>query len=167
MKPALKAEGYNSQHCKLLMCSKRQFRDKKWCLCRSIIDTHFLFSCKYFKIYFLIDHHYGTQSESSESVTFVRFLWCSGRVFMICDTFIRIYHRNELKYHFMVEINTFFINYNYYGHATMHLDATDTPFLGHQMTSEIKDGWSTDTAGYLVARELTYFHRTHTLLFVI
>ena len=114
-----------------IMCSKRQFRDKKRCLCSSIIDIHFLFSYKYFKIYFLIDHHYGTQSESSESVAVIRFLWCSCRVLMICDMFIRTYHRNEPKYDFMVEINTFLWNYNYYRHATMHSGATDTPFWGH------------------------------------
>ena len=40
----------------------------------------FYFLSTTWKNYFLIDLHYETQSESSDSVAFVRILWCSCRV---------------------------------------------------------------------------------------
>ena len=48
-----------------------------------IIDIHLLFSFKHFKIYFLIDNHYATQSDSSYNVRFVTVLGYSCKLWSL------------------------------------------------------------------------------------
>ena len=55
-----------------------------------LLAHSFYFLSNTWKYYFLIDHYYETQTESSDSVAFVRILWCSRRVYSCITHLIRI-----------------------------------------------------------------------------
>ena len=62
-------------------------------LCSIVIDIQFFFLSNTWKYNFLIDHHCETKSESSDSVTFVRIVWCSCRLNQSSEN-ILVYNQN-------------------------------------------------------------------------